>query len=183
MNIYLLISPVVWAALFLAGKMVPEKRVSLPLVVFESWALSVLAIAFFILNSAQELWRNTFYYDWTIIWPSYAFILANIPVQLIFYRAFKKKLLSTDPFIPVVKHHRGQLFQLRTNQGLNRRSDLDSDQFTLANLDTSRVRKASGGAANCIYWQDSASSCLSDRAGGRKDADRRLIQSTLSSGL
>jgi len=103
MNVYLLITPMVWAVLFLAGKMVSEKRMWLPLVIFESWTISILAIVFFILNSAQELWRNTFYFDWNIIWPSYALILANIPVQLIFYRAFKKKLLSTAPFIPVVK--------------------------------------------------------------------------------
>jgi len=103
MNVYLLITPVVWAILFLAGRMVPQKMMWLPLVIFESWTLSILAIAFFVLSSAQELWRNTFYYDWTVMWPSYALILANIPAQLIFYRAFKKKLLSTAPFIPVVK--------------------------------------------------------------------------------
>jgi len=103
MNVYLLITPAVWAVLFLAGKMVPEKRMWVPLVIFESWTLSVLAITFSVLSSAQELWRNTFYYDWNIIWPSYGLFLASIPAQLIFYRAFKKKLLSTAPFIPVVK--------------------------------------------------------------------------------
>jgi hypothetical protein len=82
--------------------MVPEKLMWLPLATFESWTFSVLIIAFSVLSSVQELWRNTFYYDWTIIWPADAVILANIPAQLIFYRAFKKKLLSTAPFIPVV---------------------------------------------------------------------------------
>ncbi len=102
MNIYLLITPIIWGILFLTGKMVPEKLVWLLLVILESWTFSILIIAFSVLNSAQELWRNTFYYDWTITWPAYAVILANIPAQLIFYRAFKKKLLSTAPFIPVV---------------------------------------------------------------------------------
>ena len=103
LNIYLLITPLVWAILFLVGKMVPEKMMWLPLSIFESWTGSMLIIAFSILNSAQEIWRNTFYYDWTVMWPSYALILANVPAQLIFYRAFKKKLSSTAPFIPVVK--------------------------------------------------------------------------------
>ena len=82
--------------------MAPEKLMWLPLVIFESWTFSTLIIAFSVLNSAQELWRNTFYYDPAIVWPSYTMILANIPAQLIFYRAFKKKLLSTEPFVPVV---------------------------------------------------------------------------------
>jgi len=102
MNVYLLITPIIWGILFVAGEMVPEKLMWLPIVVFESWTASVLAIAFLVLNSVQELWRNTFYYDWTIIWPAHAVILANIPAQLMFYRAFKKKLLSTEPFVPVV---------------------------------------------------------------------------------
>jgi len=102
MNVYLLITPIIWGILFVAGKMVPEKLMWLPIVVFESWTSSVLAIAFLVLNSVQELWRNTFYYDPAIVWPAYAVILANIPAQLIFYRAFKKKLLSTEPFVPVV---------------------------------------------------------------------------------
>ncbi|TMI59334.1 hypothetical protein E6H14_03865 [Candidatus Bathyarchaeota archaeon] len=102
MNVYLLITPIIWGILFLTGKMAPEKLMWLPLVIFESWTFSPLIIAFSVLNSAQELWRNTFYYDPAIVWPAYAVILANIPAQLIFYRAFKKKLLSTEPFVPVV---------------------------------------------------------------------------------
>jgi len=117
MNVYLLITPAVWAILFLAGKMVPGKRMWLPLVIFESWTLSILAIAFSVLSSAQELWRNTFYYDWNIVWPSYGLFLASIPAQLIFYRAFKKKLLSTAPFIPVVKAPPWPTFPVKNEPG------------------------------------------------------------------
>ena len=102
MTVYLLITPIIWGILFLAGKMVPEKLMWLPLVILESWTFSILIIAFSVLNSVQELWSNTFYYDWTVTWPAYAVILANIPTQVIFYRAFKRKLLSTAPFVPVV---------------------------------------------------------------------------------
>src|SRR5438094_10566206 len=62
MNVYLLITPVVWAILFLAGRMVPQKMMWLPLVIFESWTLSILAIAFFVFSSAQDLWSDTLYY-------------------------------------------------------------------------------------------------------------------------
>ena len=102
MNVYLLITPIIWGILFLVGKMVPEKLMWLPLVIFDSWTFSILFMAFLVLNSAQELWRNTFYFNWTLVGPGYALILANIPAQLIFYRAFKNKLLSTEPFVPVV---------------------------------------------------------------------------------
>ncbi|TMI21658.1 hypothetical protein E6H31_05205 [Candidatus Bathyarchaeota archaeon] len=117
MNVYLLITPVVWAILFLAGRMVPQKMIWVPLVIFESWTFSVLAIAFSVLSSAQELWRNTFYYDWNIIWPSYGLFLASIPAQLIFYRAFKKKLLSTAPFVPVVKPPPWPIFPVKNDPG------------------------------------------------------------------
>ena len=102
MNVYLLITPIIWGILFIVGKMVPEKLMWLPLVIFDSWTFSILFMAFLVLNSAQELWRNTFYFNWTLVGPGYAVILANIPAQLIFYRAFKNKLLSTEPFVPVV---------------------------------------------------------------------------------
>ena len=117
LNIYLLITPLVWAILFLVGKMVPEKMMWLPLSIFESWTGSTLIIAFVVLNSAQEIWRNTFYYNWTVMWPSYALILATIPAQLIFYRAFKKKLLSTAPFIPVVKPPPWPTFPVKNEPG------------------------------------------------------------------
>lgn len=116
LNIFLLITPVVWVTFLLIGRIVSEKKIWLPLVSFEAWTGPMLIIAFSILNSAQEIWRNTFYYDWTLVWPSYALILANIPVQWIFYRAFKKKLLSTAPFIPVVKPPPWPTFPVKTNE-------------------------------------------------------------------
>jgi len=117
LNIYLLITPLVWVILFLVGKMVPEKMMWLPISIFESWTGSMLIIAFVVLNSAQEIWRNTFYYNWTVMWPSYALILATIPAQLIFYRAFKKKLLSTAPFILVVKPPPWPTFPVKNEPG------------------------------------------------------------------
>src|SRR5436309_13651657 len=98
MNVYLLITPIIWGILFLTGKMAPEKLMWLPLVIFESWTFSPLIIAFFVFNSAQVFWRNTFYYDPAIVWPAYAVILANILSQLIFYRAFKSNWFSHQPF-------------------------------------------------------------------------------------
>src|SRR5213596_3178666 len=99
-NLYLLITPQVWAVMFLAARQIDQKRIWIPLIIFDSWTVAALMLSFLALQAMEEIARNTFFYDWLLMWPSYALFVATVPTSLLFYRLFKKKLLASGLFTP-----------------------------------------------------------------------------------
>jgi len=99
-NLYLLVTPAVWAIMFLAARQIDQKRIWIPLIIFESWTVAALMLSFLALQAMEEIARDTFYYDWSIMWPSYALFVVTVPTSLLFYRLFKKKLLASRLFTP-----------------------------------------------------------------------------------
>jgi hypothetical protein len=100
MNLYLLITPAAWAIMFLLARQTDQKRIWIPLIIFESSIVAGLMLSFLALEAMEEIARNMFYYDWSIMWPSYALFVVTVPCSLLFYRLFKKKLLASGLFTP-----------------------------------------------------------------------------------
>jgi len=100
LNLYLFVTPIIWAAIFLVGREVSQKRIWIPLVAFESSTAVAVVLAFSILQAMEQLARDTFYYNWTIVAPSLALYIATVPASWLFYRTFKGKLLASGIYTP-----------------------------------------------------------------------------------
>src|SRR5207247_8970676 len=93
-----LITPPVWAVMFLASRQIDRKRIWIPLIIFDSWTVAALMLSFLALRAMEEIARNTFYYDWLLMWPSYALFVATVSTSLLFYRLFETQLLACGLF-------------------------------------------------------------------------------------
>src|SRR5205809_7053319 len=59
-NLYLLITPPVWSAMFLAAPQIDRKRIWIPLIISDSWTVVPLMLSFLALQALEEITRNTF---------------------------------------------------------------------------------------------------------------------------